>query len=73
MQELNAFIVETRKQEMIVANKNVLKINMIKTTKGESVLNRPNILRKFCSIDAVLRLKELEEFKYEKIFSEKLT
>ena len=58
---------------MIVANKNVLKINMIKTTKGESVLNRPNILRKFCSIDAVLRLKELEEFKYEKIFSEKLT
>ena len=73
MQELNAFIVETRKQEMIVANKNVLKINMIKKTKGESVLNRPNILRKFCSIDAVLRLKELEEFKYEKIFSEKLT
>ena len=58
---------------MIVANKIVLKINMIKKTKGESVLNRPNILRKFCSIDAVLRLKELEEFKYEKIFSEKLT
>jgi hypothetical protein len=58
---------------MVVANKNVLKINMIKKTKGESVLNRPNILRKFCSIDAVLKLRELEEFKNENLFSEKLT
>lgn len=34
LQELNAFITETRKKEMILANKNVLKINMIKKTKG---------------------------------------
>ena len=33
---------------------------MIKPTKNGDVLNRPNILRKFSTIDALLRLKELE-------------
>jgi hypothetical protein len=73
LQELNTFIVDTRKKEKIIADKNVLKLNMITKKKGETVLNRPNILRKFCSIDAVLRLKELDDFKNENMFSPKLT
>jgi hypothetical protein len=43
---------------------------MIKPTKNGDVLNRPNILRKFSTIDALLRLKELDYFnKDEKLFS----
>jgi len=50
----------------------VLKLNNFTKKKGETVLNRPNILRKFSSIDAVLKLRELEEFKNENLFTQKL-
>jgi len=56
---MNAFIVETRRSQMEEAAMSISRLNLIKKSKGQTLLNRPNFLKKFGCFDSIMRLKEL--------------
>lgn len=69
-EELNAFIIETRRSQMEEAAMSISRLNLIKKSKGETLLNRPNFLKKFGCFDSIMRLKELDLFRKDpKLFS----
>lgn len=48
----------------------ISKLNLIKKSKGETLLNKPNFLKKFGCFDGIMRLKELDDFLNDsKLFS----
>jgi len=48
------------------------KLHLIKKSKKETLLNKPNFLKKFGSFDGIMRLKELDMFMNDpKLFSKK--
>jgi len=49
---------------------NISKLNLIKKSKKETLLNKPNFLKKFGCFDGIMRLKELDMFlNNHKLFS----